>query len=27
VIRQVGVEWIQGFHYSRPELVVEEVQA
>lgn len=21
VIRQIGIEWIQGFHYSRPELV------
>lgn len=27
VVRQIGIEWIQGFHYSRPELVLEEVQA
>jgi len=26
VIRQIGIEWIQGFHYSRPELVEQEVQ-
>lgn len=26
VIRQIGIEWIQGFHYSRPELI-EEVGA
>lgn len=24
VIRQIGIEWIQGFHYSRPELVEEQ---
>lgn len=23
VIRQIGIEWIQGFHYSRPEMVEE----
>src|SRR6056297_3202551 len=26
VVRQSGGEWIQGFHYSRPELVEEEVR-
>lgn len=25
VIRQIGIDWIQGFYYSRPELVEEEV--
>lgn len=25
VIRQMGIEWIQGFHYSRPEIVQERV--
>ena len=26
VVRQIGIEWIQGFHYSRPELVLEEAR-
>lgn len=26
VIRQIGIEWIQGFYYSRPELVEQEVR-
>lgn len=25
VIRQIGIEWIQGFHYSRPELIEQKV--
>jgi len=25
VIRRIGVEWIQGFHFSRPELVEERI--
>jgi len=27
IIRQIGIDWIQGFHYSRPELVEQEVLA
>lgn len=27
VVREIGIDWIQGFHFSRPQLVDEDVRA